>query len=157
MFEGFYKNGSKALEVFYITWRNNEKESWVTWYKENGEIDTAKSDFYKLQIFNKDTVEIGDSLTFRIIYVTQPHDTLSQLVLGDFDVYYNLLDSSSVSIQSFSDSITLSLPAQEKGMHSCRGYFYASNREWEPTKVDTGRILHIAFSYYVTDSSTNKK
>ncbi|MCK4662310.1 MAG: hypothetical protein KAT68_05555 [Bacteroidales bacterium] len=92
----FRKDGYLKQENFYKIINNQSVLNGIIRYDNNEKIIKDSSEYVDL-ILNKDTINLNEELKYELfVLFKKKNGILSRVILGDFDIDYNLKDSSSL-------------------------------------------------------------
>jgi hypothetical protein len=92
----YYSEDGRTDSIEKFVGLNNKAElNEMIRFKKNGEIDYEKSWFYSLKA-DKDTIRYGEDYSLQIKLEASGFDQFMFVLIGDYDIDYNILDSLSI-------------------------------------------------------------
>lgn len=144
----FYDSATGRLVKYinYIPIGNGDSSlvNEVIYFDENGKVDSNALNTYFQTAVPKDTIGIDEEFQFSI-KITQPYFNTNEIVLCEFDEFYNLADSSTCGSSMMKNGeITLRRSENPVGRNVVRGVIISS----EPNEKYKGNVKKPATTTY---------
>ncbi len=108
-------------------------------FDESGNLDENYSNYYSLNVNNRDTLKLNEEVTINIkLEVPYYKEGKMELIIGNFDDFYNLTDSSTLkSIKCKNFAGTFSTKFDKPGKNYVRGFIKNLKNKNENNKLFT--------------------